>query len=43
MEVRPYHFKPDPPATTDHNMEDRARLTAVSKSLIVDCVGNTEW
>ena len=43
MEVRPYRFEPDLPATTDRDMEDRAHRTAVSESVIVDRVGNTDW
>ena len=33
MEVRPYCFEPDLPATTDHDMEDRARHTMLFLSL----------
>ena len=43
MEVLPYRFEPDLLATIDCNMDNRARCTAVSESLIVDCVGNTDW
>ena len=43
MEVQPYRFEPDLPATTDRDMEDRAHRTAVFESVIVDRVGNTDW
>ena len=43
MKVLPYCFEPDLPATIDRDMDNRARCTAVSESLIVNCVGNTDW
>ena len=43
IEVRPYRFEPGLPDSTDRNIEGRARCTDVFESVIVDCVGNTEW
>ena len=43
MEVRPYHFEPDLPFTTDHDIDDGVHRTAVSESSLVDRMGNTDW
>ena len=43
MEVWPYRFKPDLPSTINRDIDDEVHRTAVSKSSLVDHVGNTDW
>ena len=43
IDLRPYHFEPVLPPTTDRDTDDGVHHTAVSESSFVDRVGNTDW
>ena len=42
IDMRPYHFEPVLPPTTDHDTDDGVHHTAVSESSFVDHMGNTD-